>query len=75
MILFVLAYQGGGLTIVSPLFFRCCRSCSLERTPRSSAVACHCLLAWLCDFCRGSHAGRVGGGWAVQANDLSASPR
>ena len=54
MILFVLAYLGGVLTIVSPLFFRCCRSCSLERTPRSSAVACHCLLAWLCDFCRGS---------------------
>jgi hypothetical protein len=58
MILFVLAYLSGVPTIISPYILPV-RSFVFARADRpfvSSGL--HCLLAWLCDFCRGSHAGR-----------------
>jgi len=47
MILFLLAYLGGALTIVSPCILPVLPSCSPGRTGPSPAAGCRCWSAWL----------------------------
>ena len=46
MILFLLAYLGGVLTILSPCILPVLLSCSREPAGRSFATDCRCFLAW-----------------------------
>ncbi len=72
MVLFVLAYLGGILTIVSPCILPrfALRLCPPPAS-RSCVAPCRCFSAWLPLSAVVATLAAIGGGWAVQTNEYA----